>query len=377
MIYLDNAATTFQKPNHVYRATMTAMQKYGANAGRGGYKLSIKAADLIYDCAEKISELFKIPDPTHIAFTLNTTAALNMAIKGVATRSGHIITTSMEHNSVLRPVMSIAKHRHSIVWGDKYGYIDPEDIVSAIRPDTKLIIINHASNVCGSVQDIKRVGEIAKDRNILFLVDAAQSAGSIDIDVDKMGIDMLAFPGHKGLLGPQGTGGLYIRQGLEIDTIIEGGTGSESDKPYQPAFMPDRLHAGTINTPAIAGLCEGVKFVLKTSVSEIHKHEISLTKQLLEGLYSIDNVVVFGNRGLENRVGVVSIKVKDKDPVEVCVSLDSEFDIAVRCGLHCAPLAHQTIKSLPEGTIRISPGVFNTPKDIDKFLYAINSIAKS
>lgn len=376
MIYLDNAATSFHKPPEVQKKLTYAMQKYGANAGRGGHKLAIAASGMIYETSELIAELFNINNPENIAFTHNTTMALNMAIKGAILGGGHVIITSMEHNSVARPVWNIAKNAHTMVWADMNGYINPNDIEASIRPNTQLIVCNHASNVCGSVQDIQKIGMIARQRNILFLVDAAQSGGVLPIDVEAQNIDMLAFAGHKSLMGPQGTGGLYVKEGIKLSTILEGGSGSESENLSQPDFMPDRLVSGTMNMPAIAALGEGIKFILKTGINNIYKHESALTKRLLEGLQNIDGVTIYGSPGMNDRVGVISINIDDMDAVEVCGILDSEYGIATRCGLHCAPLAHKTLGTDQIGTARLSVGYYNTKNDIEKALYAIRKISE-
>lgn len=376
MIYLDNAATTFKKPPSVYKTLTEAMYKYGANAGRGGHKLAIAASEMIYKTSEAIAELFSIPNPENIIFTHNTTMALNMAIKGVLMSGGHVIITSMEHNSVARPVMHIAKNRHTIVWADQQGYIDPADVKAAIRSNTRLIVCNHASNVCGSVADIEAVGEIASQHGILFLVDIAQSGGVLPINVEKQHIDLLAFAGHKSLLGPQGTGGLYIKDGITLETILEGGTGSQSDSLFQPDNLPDRFTSGTANMPAIAALGEGVRFVQRTGISTIRGHELNLTKRFLEGIKNIDGVILYGPDSISGRVGVVSINIENYDSITVSQILDREFGIAVRGGLHCAPLAHKTLGTFEQGTVRFSVGYFNTKRDIDQALAAIYKIKK-
>ncbi|MDK2809874.1 MAG: hypothetical protein PWR27_583 [Petroclostridium sp.] len=378
MIYLDNAATSWPKPHAVYNEVLNCMRKYCANPGRSGHKMSIQASEKIYECRENICKIFGIANPLCVSFTSNTTEALNMGIKGLLKPGDHAIITSMEHNSVLRPLKKLETSgvKLSIAKADINGRVNPKDILKYINKKTKLIITTHASNVCGTINPIKEIGIVAKENKLIHMVDAAQTAGVYPIDVKEMNIDILAFPGHKGLLGPQGTGGLYVREGIELDTLKEGGTGSVSESPYQPEFIPDRYESGTLNTPGIAGLNEGVKYILNTGLNEIMRHERELTKHMLEGLHSISKVEIYGTTQLEQRVGVVSINIKGKDCIDVCTELDEKFDVATRGGLHCAYLAHQTIGTLESGTVRLSIGCFNTKQDIDKVLKAINEIAK-
>lgn len=376
MIYLDNAATSFQKPACVHKALTEATRRYSANAGHGGHRLAIIASEIIYEASEAVADIFGIEQPENIAFTQNTTLALNMAIKGVLAEGGHAVITSMEHNSVARPVAHIAKRNYTVVGADERGYVRPEDIDKAIRPDTRLIVCNHASNVCGSVQNIEHIGKIASDRGILFLVDAAQSGGVLPIDVRRQHIDLLAFAGHKSLLGPLGTGGLYVRDGVSLSTIIEGGTGSQSESLEQPENMPDRFTSGTMNMPAIAALGAGARFVKKTGLREIYRHEMQLTGRLLEGFCNMDGVRVYGPQSLKNRVGVISINIDGMDCVSAAQLLDERYQIAVRAGLHCAPLAHQTLGTQDSGTIRFSVGYFNTRAQIDRAVEAVYKIKK-
>jgi cysteine desulfurase family protein len=378
-VYLDSAATSWPKPRSVYKEMLKSIKKYGANPGRSGHKMSIKASEKIYECRENLCKLFNISNTTCISFTLNTTEALNMGIKGVLSPGDHVIITSMEHNSVLRPLKKLEKAgvSLSIVNADKNGTLNVNDINKSISEKTKLIVTTHASNVIGSIMPIIEIGNIAKKHGLIYMVDAAQTAGLFPIDVNDMNIDMLAFPGHKGLLGPQGVGGIYAREGLLLDTIKEGGTGSLSESQYQPDILPDRYESGTLNTPGIVGLNEGVKYILKSGVSQINYHEKLLTKYMIEGLSCIKNVIIYGSMNLEQRVGVISINVLGKDCIEVCTELDETYNIAARGGLHCSYLTHKTMDTLKSGTIRFSIGCFNTKKDIERALKAINTIAKS
>ncbi len=375
MIYLDYAATSFKKPESVYKTLGTLTRKLSANAGHGASTLAMAASAHVYDAAEQAALLFGISSPENIAFTNNTTLALNMAIKGAAGAGGHIIMTSMEHNSVARPVYACGAD-YTIVRADSTGIVNPQNIEKAIRANTSLVVVNHASNVCGSIQDIDTIGQICKERRVLFLVDSAQSAGVLDIDVERQNIDMLAFAGHKSLMGPLGTGGLYVRDGLRLSTILEGGSGSNSESAYQSEFMPDRLVSGTMNMPAIAALGEGIKFVRKIGTEEILGHERLLSRRFRDGLRNIDGVTVYGAES-EKSVGVVSMNVEGKSCVETARLLDSEYKIAVRGGLHCAPLAHGTIGTLESGgTVRFSFGYYTTRAHVDSALRAVSEIAR-
>lgn len=369
MIYLDNAATTHIKPPAVTDAMTKWMNLYSANPGRGGHRLSINAGNKVYECRELIACLFNISKPENIIFTLNTTMALNIAINGFINRNSHVVISGMEHNSVYRPVVG-AGCDFTIAKPDSTGYVSAESVKNAVRPDTSLIIITHASNVVGTVNPITEIGAFAKSRGIAFLVDAAQTAGVLDIDVVRDNISMLAFAGHKMLFGPMGTGGLYIAPGIDISPILSGGTGSISESPYQPDFLPDRLESGTLNVVGIAGLAEGVRFILNSSVGAIHEHETVLTNRMTDALSNMDNVKVFGN---DNRIGVVGFEIGGIDSVSVCNILD-DMDIASRGGLHCSPLAHKSLGT-NGGLARLSVSCFNTVNDIDTAIDAVYRIA--
>ena len=378
MVYLDNAATTFPKPQEVYDEVMKCMREYGANPGRSGHRLAIEAGRVIYDTRENLAKMFNIDDPMNIAFTSNGTDGLNTAIKGVLKSGDHVITSTMEHNSVLRPLKDLEKKgvELTIIKCDDKGFINVDDIEKSIKENTKAMVMTHASNVFGTIFPVKEIGEISKAHNIIYILDAAQTAGVYDIDVEDMNIDILVFPGHKSLLAPQGTGAIYIKEGVCVDCTKQGGTGSASESLVQPNIMPDKFESGTPNTPAIAGLGRGVKFIMDKGMENIRKHEQELTRYFLDGLSKIEEVIVYGPNDAEKQVPVISINIKDADSSEVGYILDSEFDIAVRTGLHCAPLAHETIGTLESGTIRFSIGYFNTYEDIDKALNAIEIIIK-
>lgn len=371
MIYLDNAATTLIKPYAVIDACNIWLSKYCANPGRGGHKLSLNAGNKIYECRQFIARLFNIERPENIVFTLNTTMALNIAINGHVRPGMHIVISGMEHNSVYRTVSNCGCP-FSIAEPDPTGYVSLESIKKAVKPNTRLIIVTHASNVVGTVNPIKEIGEFAKSRNITFLVDGAQSAGVLDIDVKRDNIDMLAFAGHKMLMGPTGTGGLYVSPEVNLNPIIYGGTGSVSESPEQPDFLPDKLESGTLNVVGIAGLTEGIRFILKNTTSAIRQHEQMLTERLLQGLYNMNNITLYGGT---DRVGIVSFSVNNSDSVTVCNMLDN-MGIAARGGLHCAPLAHKSLGT-ENGLSRLSVGCFNTKTHIDHAIDAIYKITKN
>lgn len=378
MIYLDNAATTFPKPKQVYDAVLDCMENYGANPGRAGHKLAMRAGREIYECRENIAKLLNVSNPMSIIFTHNATDSLNLAIKGVVKSGDHIITTSIEHNSVIRPIKALEQNgvENTIVKCDKYGQLNPKDIKEAIRPNTKLIVTTHASNVCGTIVDIESVGNIAKENNILYLVDASQTLGVYDVDVQKLNVDMIAAPGHKCLLGPQGTGILYIREGLDVNILKEGGTGSNSEDLFQPSMIPDKYESGTHNTPGLAGLNAGVRFVLETGIDKIREHEEDLCGYMLNRLTEVPNIKIYGPLDSKKRAAVISINIGDIDSGEVTFILDDMYDIATRSGIHCSPLAHDTLGTLRQGTIRFSLGYFNTKEDIDKAIEALKQIEK-
>lgn len=377
MIYLDNAATTFPKPFEVYDEVANCMKNYAANPGRSSHDMSVRASTKIMECRKELSELFNIKDMFNIIFTSNATEGLNIAIKGLFNCGDHVISTMIEHNSVLRPLNYLSKNgvEASYIRVNMEGYINIEDIKKEIRKNTKAIVVNHASNVLGSIQNIKEIGKLAKDNGIFLIVDASQSAGVIPIDIEIDNIDILAFPGHKGLFGPQGTGGLYIGEGITLREFKCGGTGSNSNSTEQPEFLPDKFESGTLNTPGIAGLCEGIKFIKKTGIENIHKHEIGLTEALLKELINLPYVKIFGRNTIENRCAVVSINIEGFDSSEVGFLLN-EKGIAVRTGFHCAPFIHEIIGTSKCGTVRISPGYFNTFKDVENIVKALIEINK-
>lgn len=373
MLYLDNAATSYKKPLCVYTAMAYHTVKTSANAGRGAAPPSMRAVTLINDAAEALAELFHISDPSRIAFTGNATAALNQAVRGVMKKGGHAIITSMDHNSLIRPVHDCCEY--TMVSADSLGRVSVDDIKRAIRPDTRLIALTHASNVCGTVEPVREIGKLAKSRGIIFLVDAAQTAGCEEIDVEDMNIDMLAFSGHKGLLGPLGTGGLYVREGVDIEPTVTGGTGSMSESLAQPRIMPDMLQTGTMNAPAIGALGKAVRYVLARGVREIGGAERYMASYLISELRNMDGVNVYGPRsGARN--GTVCFNIGGIDPVEASAVLANEYSVITRGGLHCAYRAHLTIGSGRYGAVRASFGAFNKESDVKKIADAVYKVSR-
>ena len=378
MIYFDNAATSFPKPKIVYDEIIDAMTQYGSNPGRSGHKMALKSSRGIFNTRNKISKLFNIKNPMNVILTFNCTESLNMGIKGILKPGDHVITTSMEHNSVLRPIIYLEKLgiTNTIVEGDSKGRIDPNDIENSIKPETKMIVTTHISNLTGTIMDIEAIGAIAKKHNIIYFVDGAQSAGVYPIDVEKMNIDMLAFPGHKSLLGPQGTGGLYVREGLDIVELFQGGTGSVSDSLVQPDMMPDKFETGTPNAPGIIGLGAGIEYILEVGMENIRKKEEDLTQYFIKEAQKIEKIKLYGPLTLGQHAPVVSLNIGDADSSEISYILDEEYDIGVRPGLHCAPLAHKTIGTFKQGVVRFSFGFENTYEEIDLAIKALKDIAK-
>ncbi|MEW8973886.1 MAG: aminotransferase class V-fold PLP-dependent enzyme [Tissierellaceae bacterium] len=378
MIYFDNAATSFPKPNSVYDKIIRSMKEYGANPGRSGHRLALEASRGIFETRNLLSKLFNTGNPMNIIFTFNCTDSLNLGIKGILESGDHVITTSMEHNSVLRPLKYLESMgvEHTIVGANNMGMIDPVDIKNAIRSNTKLIITTHVSNLTGSIMPVSDIGKIARESGIYYLVDGAQSVGIYDIDVEKMNIDILAFPGHKGLLGPQGTGGLYIRDGINLKSIFQGGTGSASHSLEQPEIKPDKYESGTLNASGIIGLGEGVRYIMEKGIENIRVHEEELTKHFIEELINVDRVKMYGPLDISKQGAVVSLNIRNMDSSELAYILDQEYDIAVRPGLHCAPLAHETIGTFEQGTVRFSFGVFNTHDEIEIGVKALKEIAR-
>ena len=377
MIYLDNAATSFPKPARVYERMDRFLREEAANPGRSGHRLSVEAEAQILQARNILAKFFNVKHPERIIFTLNGTDSLNIAIKGVLRAGDHVITTVLEHNSVLRPLNALAANGKIALTkldASKEGLIDPENVRKAIRKSTRLVAVTHASNVTGVVQPVQPIGRIARESGALFLVDAAQTAGVIPIDVEQDLIDLLAFPGHKSLYGPPGTGGLVVGERPQLVPWREGGTGFDSESATQPEEFPFALEGGTPNTVGIVGLKEGVEFILKEGLERIQNHERSLVRKLRDGLARLSGVHLHGTSDVAKSVAPVSFVVDGLDPQELSVILDQSFDIAVRAGLHCAPLVHQALGTFPKGSVRLSPGYFNTAHDMEQAVSAVREI---
>lgn len=372
-IYLDNAATSYPKPEPVYQAVMHAMREIGASPGRGGHRRSLEAGRIMFQAREAAAALFSVPDSSRIIFTHSATEALNMALRGTLAPGDHVVTSSMEHNSLARPLHQLEKQgvALTIVQAGPDGVIDPVDVQRALTPRTRMIAIGHVSNVSGTIQPIEQFSAIAHAAGALFLLDAAQSAGSLPINVVSAGIDLLAVPGHKGLYGPQGTGLLYAASHIPLRPLLAGGTGTNSTSEDQPEGFPEGFEVGTHNLPGIAGLKAGMEFVMQQGVAVIGEHERGLVSYAIEKLQLLKQVTLHTPLETALRAAVLSFTVAGKDSSAVAFELDRRFDIAVRAGLHCAPRAHRTLGTFPGGTVRMSPGWFTTREDIAMFADAV------
>ncbi len=382
MIYLDNAATSWPKPPQVTQAMIEFMEQVGANPGRSGHRLSVEAGRVVYAAREAVAGLFHALDPLRVTFGLNVTEALNLALRGLLRPGDHVITGSMEHNSMMRPLRALQNEgvELTIVPCTAQGQLDPADVEQAIRPHTRLIAFNHASNVIGTLLPVAEVGQIARRHDLLFLVDTAQSGGAYPVDMQNDAIDLLAFTGHKGLLGPTGTGGLIVGERVELaqmQPLKRGGTGSRSEREEQPDFLPDCFESGTPNVVGLAGLNAAVRWILQRGVATIRAHEMGLTRRLIDGLCKIPGVQVYGTRDAGQQTATVSFNVTGLEPSEVGLKLDEDFAIMCRVGLHCAPAAHKTIGTFPTGTVRLGLGVLNTQVEIDAALQAVRVMAES
>ena len=400
-MYMDNAATTFPKPPGVTEAMVNFMQNIGANPGRSKHDLSLEASSIVEGTRKRLALLFNVPDPKRIVFTLNATESLNTVIYGVLKPGDHVVITQMEHNSVIRPVRHLEENgvvTVSVAPCNKMGELDIESLKKLIRDSTALVAINHASNVCGTIQDVAAVREAVGQ--VPLLLDAAQTGGALPIDVQVMGVDFLAFTGHKGLYGPQGTGGLYVREGLSIRPLKRGGTGSASDREQQPDFFPDALESGTRNNVGIAGLGAGLDFILRTGVDTIRRHEMDLLQEFIDGLIDVPGITLYGPLKPEMQMPILSVTFdralpdglnvsfggcggrsipaafETLHPEEAGTLLEDRYEISVRVGLHCAPLAHKALGTFPDGTVRFSLGYFNTLEEVRLAVDAIKRIAE-
>jgi cysteine desulfurase family protein len=378
IIYLDNAATTFPKPKAVLDAALDAYTRFGVNPGRSGYDLCLVAGELVSQTRKELTRFFGGTDPNRLVFAANATDALNLGIQGVLEEGDHAIATTVEHNSVIRPLNHMARDRgvrvEYVPVGDD-GRVDPGEIARRITPQTKLVAVNHGSNVIGTIQPVAEIGSLCRERDVLLLVDASQTAGVIAIDVEAMGIDVLAFTGHKSLLAPTGSGGLYVREGIDVRPTRFGGTGVNSVHPFHLDEYPYRLEAGTGNVLGIAGLHFAQAYIAERGMENIYRHEMGLFAALQAGLAGIEGVTLHGTTSLENRLPVLSFTIAGRDPADLGTLLDVDHNVAARTGLHCAPLIHQQMGTGERGTVRLSVGPMNTAADIDAAVAAVREIA--
>jgi len=382
MIYLDNAATSWPKPPEVIKAMADVLGHAGGNPGRSGHALSIKAARVMYDTREDIARFFNSSDPQRVIFASNATHAANIALRGLLKSGDRVVTTSMEHNAIMRPLRYLQKRgvEVHVVPCRENGLINAADVKKALGAKTRLVVINHASNVAGTILPIDDIAPIAHSADALLMVDAAQTAGVLPLDTAKTGIDLLAFTGHKGLLGPPGIGGLVIGDQVDtgqIEPLILGGTGSQSEREIQPEYLPDKFESGTPNIVGIAGLQAGIKWITERGIDAIRSHEMEITGILMNSLGDIAGIKLYGTLDPALSTAILSITMDSKMVSEAGLALDEEFGIMSRVGLHCAPAAHRTIGSFPEGTIRLAPGIFTSREDIYKAVHAIKEVAKS
>jgi len=382
IIYFDNAATSWPKPPAVSQAMQTYLDSVGASPGRSGHRLAIDAARMVYEAREAVAQLLGATDALRVVFAKNVTEALNVALCGLLRAGDHVVTGSMEHNSVMRPLRDLERQsvRLTVVSNSPEGDLDPDDIERAIRPDTRLIVLNHASNVVGTVAPIREVGTIARRHDLLFVLDAAQTAGAYPLDMEEDLVDILCFTGHKALLGPQGTGGMILGERVSADQLpplSRGGTGSRSEEEDQPDFLPDKYESGTQNAVGLAGLGGAVGFILKTGIDSIRAHEEALTRRLLSGLRQVDGVTVYGTGDAARQTSTVTFDINGLEPSEVGLRLDEEFRIMCRVGLHCSPAAHRTLGTFPRGTVRFGLGYFNTMSEVEAAVSAVAQLARN
>lgn len=380
MIYFNNAATTWPKPESVYQSVDNFFRNSGMNPGRSGSNESLDAARIIFETREKIAKFFSINNSAHLVFNSGSTESLNTVIKGVLKRGDHVITSKMEHNSVIRPLERLKAEREiEVDYIDldfESAEVDYQGIKNALRDNTKLIVISHASNVLGTVNDLQRIGELAAAEDILFLVDAAQTAGVIPIDVEKMKIDFLTLPGHKSLFGPPGVGALYVRDPKKLLPLKEGGTGTNSLNINHPEIMPDYLEAGTLNTPGIIGLGAGIEFIQNEGIKNIHQKEMRLLKKVIAGLIDLPGIKVYGKKDVINRTAVTAFSAEVCSSNQLAFKLQHDHNIQLRGGLHCAPLLHKFLGTDKQGMLRLSPGYFNTESEVDEFLKILENITQ-
>ncbi|MBN1148882.1 MAG: aminotransferase class V-fold PLP-dependent enzyme [Anaerolineales bacterium] len=381
VIYLDNAATSWPKPPAVASAMAAFLEQVGANPGRSGHRLSVEAARLVYEARQAVTELFNAPDPLRVVFGLNVTEALNLALHGLLRAGDHVITSSMEHNSMMRPLRALEAEGVSVtvVPCSEQGFLNPAAVEAAIRPETVLVALNHASNVTGTLLPVEAVGQITRRHGLLLLSDEAQTGGAYPVDMQAAGIDLLAFTGHKSLYGPMGVGGLIVGERVDparMRSLKQGGTGSRSEREAQPDFLPDAYESGTPNAIGLAGLGASLRWLLKRGVESVRAHEMALCQRLIDGLAEVRSVRVYGGLDASLRTATVSFNVLGKAPSEVGLRLDDEHGILCRVGLHCAPAAHRTLGTFPVGTARFGLGAFNSEEQVDRALRAVRSLAQ-
>ena len=379
MIYFDNAATSWPKPPGVVDAMVRFMNDVGANPGRSAHRLAVESGRIVYGAREAVAELFNAPDPLRVVFGHNVTEALNLALRGLLRPGDHVITSSMEHNSTMRPLRALERQgiELTVVQCSPQGFLDPADVEAAVQANTVMIALNHASNVIGTLLPVAEVARVARDHGLILLVDAAQTGGAYPIDVQTDGVDLLAFTGHKSLGGPMGTGGLIIGERVDekrMEPLKRGGTGSRSEHEEQPDFLPDMVESGTPNAVGLAGLAAGVRWVLDRGVDAIHAYEVDLTQRLIAGLCDIAGVTVYGPQDAELQTATVSFNVEGKLVNEVGQRLDEDADLMCRVGLHCAPAAHKTLGTFPSGTVRFGLGAMNTVAQVEESLSAVRAL---
>ncbi|MDP4091003.1 MAG: aminotransferase class V-fold PLP-dependent enzyme [Bacillota bacterium] len=379
-IYADNSSTSFPKPNVVGSALLQYINNIGTNVARGNYEQSYSAGRIVFETRELLCEIFNFDEPLNVVFTSNITESLNIIIKGALKAGDHVITTSMEHNSVIRPLHTMTRLGVELtsVRCNKEGLLDIDLFSQGLMSSTRLVIVNHVSNVCGTIQQIEKIGHLCKSRGIDFIIDSAQSAGILPIDFFKLGLSALPFTGHKGLMGPQGVGGLILSSSFasKLQAFKEGGTGSFSEQEYQPEVLPDKFESGTLNIPGIFGLNAALKYIREIGTETIAGHEKHLGNLFLNNVLNIDGIKLHGMKSSENRTSVFSLTFDKMETAEVAYLLDSRYGIMTRSGIHCSPLAHKTLGTFPEGTVRFSFGYFNTEEEIDYICRAINEISK-
>ncbi len=381
MIYFDNAATSWPKPPEVARAMAHFMSDVGANPGRSGHRLSVEAGRILYQAREAVAELFNAPDPLRVVLGANVTEALNLVLRGYLHPGDHVVVSAMEHNAVMRPLRALERQgvALTVVTCSPEGFLEPASVEEALRPNTVLVVLNHASNVVGTLLPVAEVGAICRQRGLLLLVDTAQTAGAYPVDVQADRIDLLAFTGHKSLYGPMGTGGLIVGERVDLarlEPLKRGGTGSRSEREEQPDFLPDVYESGTPNAVGLAGLAAGVRWVLGRGVETIRAHEVALTQQLIDGLRAIPGVTVYGGLDANRQTATVSFNVAGMDSSVVGLRLDEEHDIMCRVGLHCAPAAHKTLGTFPVGTVRFGLGASNTAAEVETALEAVRQLVQ-